>query len=169
MRAPRIISWILLGVFLASPQSGFARTVQRHRDFDITQFTLRNPFRSVLPVADQKETASKNPKEPLTPGGERFGRNERIVNQEAYRPGPRRDPRLPAIQEEPKEDPEEILARETANISLTGLIWDSDKPQAIVNGEVMAIGDKIGDMTIVGIDSTGIEVEFKGQRKRIKP
>ena len=33
-----------------------------------------------------------------------------------------------------------------SKISLTGLVWDTDRPQAIINGNVVQVGDTLGDL-----------------------
>lgn len=48
-------------------------------------------------------------------------------------------------------------------LTITGLIWNSDRPQAIVNGQVVTIGDVIDGAKITKIDKNGIETAFGGQ------
>ena len=54
----------------------------------------------------------------------------------------------------------EIVAPEFV---VSGVIWNTSKPQAILNNQVVAIGDKIEGATILGIDSKNIEIEFNGK------
>lgn len=53
--------------------------------------------------------------------------------------------------------------------SITGVIWNSDRPQAIINGRVVDVGDEINDMQIVAIRNDGIDIEFGNEKMTIKP
>ena len=46
-------------------------------------------------------------------------------------------------------------------ITISGLVWNTDRPQAIVNNQIVEIGDKINEWTIVTIDEEGIEIAYK--------
>ena len=46
---------------------------------------------------------------------------------------------------------------------ISGLIWNSDRPQAIVDDQVVSVGDFIRGVKIIGINRTGIEFIFEGQ------
>ena len=46
-------------------------------------------------------------------------------------------------------------------IAISGLVWNTDRPQAIVNNQIVEIGDKINEWTIVTIDEEGIEIAYK--------
>ena len=50
------------------------------------------------------------------------------------------------------------------DLNIEGLIWNSDMPQAIINGSVVKIGDYIEGVKIVGIDKKGITIEHEGQK-----
>jgi hypothetical protein len=52
---------------------------------------------------------------------------------------------------------------EPPKIRVTGLIWNTDRPQAIVNNTIMEIGDQIENFEIVKIYQQGIEVTFSGK------
>lgn len=55
------------------------------------------------------------------------------------------------------------------NFTITGIIWNTDRPQAIINGQVVDIGDVIQDFKIESISPTAIEVSIKGVRMTVKP
>jgi len=59
--------------------------------------------------------------------------------------------KIPKAVEKPKEPP---------RIRITGLIWNSDRPQAIINGRVVSEGDALEDFTIVRIHPKGIDINF---------
>ena len=50
------------------------------------------------------------------------------------------------------------------DLNIEGLIWNSDMPQAIVNGSVVKIGDHIEGVRIVEIDKKGITIDYEGQK-----
>ena len=55
------------------------------------------------------------------------------------------------------------------NFVISGLVWNTKRPQAIVNGEVVSIGDIVENWTIVDITNEGIEVTFQNKNFKIKP
>ncbi len=63
-----------------------------------------------------------------------------------------------------KEIPEEIIP---PSLTISGLIWDTKKPQAIVNDEVVSIGDSIDQAEILDISPTGISIRFMGKEFKI--
>ena len=54
-------------------------------------------------------------------------------------------------------------------VVIKGLVWNSDRPQAIVNDQVVDIGDKIGEMEIVSINKTGIDFLYQGEKITVTP
>ena len=48
-------------------------------------------------------------------------------------------------------------------LNITGLVWGSKKPQAIINGEIIKVGDTISGVKIVSIKKQSIEIEFYGE------
>jgi outer membrane biosynthesis protein TonB len=59
--------------------------------------------------------------------------------------------------------------RPPPELVITGLIWNTDRPQAIVNGQIVDIGDTIESTKIVAIRKTGIEISFDGRTITITP
>lgn len=54
--------------------------------------------------------------------------------------------------------------------TISGLIWNSDRPQAIINNQIFSVGDKINDqIKIVSIKKTGVDVELNGQITKLSP
>lgn len=47
---------------------------------------------------------------------------------------------------------------------LNGIVWDEDSQYAIVNGEVIKVGDKLGDKKIVEINKDSVVLEQDGNR-----
>ena len=55
------------------------------------------------------------------------------------------------------------------NFMITGLVWNTNRPQAIINDQVVDVGDRISDYQIVSISKTGIKVESQGQTFTVTP
>ena len=47
--------------------------------------------------------------------------------------------------------------------TVTGLVWNSDRPQAIIDSKVVGIGDEIGGSKIISIKKDAIEVLYQGK------
>lgn len=52
-------------------------------------------------------------------------------------------------------------------LRLEGIMWDKDEPCAIINGEVVRKGDKIGPNTIVGIEKSAVIVSDGAKEHRL--
>lgn len=50
---------------------------------------------------------------------------------------------------------------------LNGIVWDNENPYAIINDDVMKIGDEIGTMTIVEITKNSVVFEQDGERQTL--
>ena len=62
---------------------------------------------------------------------------------------------IPEIHE-PEVKPPELV--------ITGLVWNTPKPQAIINAKVVSIGDSIEEATIMSIHSQSVEIDVHGKR-----
>ena len=54
------------------------------------------------------------------------------------------------------------------DIKLEAIMIDQFNPQAIVNGQILSVGDEVDGARIEGIHEWGIVVEFQGTRKEIR-
>ncbi len=63
---------------------------------------------------------------------------------------------------------EEKLEIPLPKLTIEGIIWNSDMPQAIVDGRVVRIGDVIKNVEIVNIEKRGITVNFNGEKVLIE-
>ena len=84
----------------------------------------------------------------------------------------------PAVQSNPRNPDERVLPppSQVVNptpppmevrppvITISGLVWNTDLPQAIVNNQIVGIGDKINEWTIVSIREGGIEISYLDKR-----
>jgi len=48
-------------------------------------------------------------------------------------------------------------------LGIQGIIWNTDTPQAIINNQVVKIGDKIENVEIIDIDKQGIKVDYNDE------
>lgn len=55
------------------------------------------------------------------------------------------------------------------NFTISGLVWNTHMPQAILNGEVVSIGDVVESWTISDITNEGVEVTFQNKTFMVKP
>ena len=71
----------------------------------------------------------------------------------------------PPVIAKTQETPEINVSGEIAppQLSIAGLVWDTDRPQAIVNSRVVGIGDTIDNSVITNIKKTGIDVLYQGK------
>lgn len=64
-----------------------------------------------------------------------------------------------------------VISGKTENLSefiLNGIMWDKDNPYAVINNEVVKLGDKIGDKTVVEINEKNVVLEQDGQRHTLE-
>jgi hypothetical protein len=62
-----------------------------------------------------------------------------------------------------KVKPKEKLVVPLPELTIEGIIWNTYMPQAIVNGQVVKIGDVIKGVTIVNIEKEGITIDHSGE------
>lgn len=115
---------------------------------DIIQAEMRNPFEPQLP-ARQIEPAQKPVEVQTRPIAQRTPERDKLAEQKPAITAP----------EEPEAIPE---------MDIRGLVWNSDRPQAIINNQVIDIGDIVGDVQIIGIRKNEIDVSFQGRQETIK-
>ena len=73
--------------------------------------------------------------------------------------------RAPAIEtraprEEPPKPPEPVAPPQ---LNIAGIVWNTDRPQAIINDEVVDVGMTVNGAKIAKITRAGVEIEFKAQ------
>ena len=52
---------------------------------------------------------------------------------------------------------------------VNGLVWNTDRPQAIINSNVVEVGDYVGQWEITEIKKEGIAIRFRTQEYLIEP
>jgi len=63
---------------------------------------------------------------------------------------------------------EEKIEIPLPKLTIEGIVWNSDMPQAIVDGSVVRIGDIIKDVEIIGIEKKGIIVSYNDEKVLIE-
>ncbi len=102
--------------------------------------SLRDPFLPQLPIVKE---INERPVEP----GPKIDDNNR--KPPAVSP---QQPKLPRVPVKPPA------------LKVQGIIWDSDRPQAIINGEIVDVGQVVADAKIVSIQKEGVDFLFHGEK-----
>ncbi len=87
-----------------------------------------------------------------------------------YKTGELRDPfQSPLIEAKPTAKREASGAAESRPPSLTvqGLVWGGNFPQAIVSNKVAKVGDTISGARVISIDKNGVTVFIEGRQYRL--
>lgn len=128
-----------------------ARLIVDSSSFEM--ISARNPFTPQVP----QEDVSAQQEKPAWP-----------VKTE----GPVVTPLLPVVGTPPASMPRPeniarppILEEPMPNLTISGLVWNTDRPQAIINGQIAGIGDTISGIRILDIQKTGITVLFREKTK----
>jgi len=106
-----------------------------------SQASAKNPFKALLPQKPVQNVAAESV-------SERKDRQRALQSVE-----------LPKV--EVKIEPPALI--------LSGLVWNSSRPQAIVNGTIVRVGDEINGVTIIKIARDGVEGDFKDVKVYLKP
>ena len=71
------------------------------------------------------------------------------------------------VEVKPIQKAEEVINPPMLNI--TGLVWGASRPQAIINDQVVDIGNVIEDATIININKSGVDISYRGKRFTLDP
>ena len=131
---------LVLAAFVLSQGTAFAV------DKNYSKSSFRNPFKSQLPRR----------KKVIKPSTEATKKDI-----------PKREPVRKRVSV--KTQPVEIAPPEPPTLVISGLVWNSDRPQAIINSRVIDVGDTIETIQVVAIRKEGVEIEFQGKTITIEP
>lgn len=113
---------------------------------------IKNPFESQLPKKEKKPEIVKPAPPPIIP----------MLPTLPIQPPNPPQPNIP--------EPEIVKEPEipVPHVTISGIIWNSDRPQAIINGKIVDIGDTILDLKITDIQKSGVEAMFHGKSVTLK-
>ena len=140
-------------IVLLSPLRLFAAEYESLLDkISSDSYSIANPFEPKIPFKKPEEIIMQPPTKPeesmAIPPDIRYGSTKENQGRQ-----------------------QEMTVKEEAPpvLTVTGLVWNSDRPQAIINGEVLDLGDTISNAKVISIRKTGVEVEFHGTIITINP
>jgi len=124
--------------------------VEASESFELIIAQTKNPFKSSLPITEK--IIEKTPK------------SISIISKEKQRQSRENQKQKlePIIQEQPKPI---VMAPE---LVISGLIWNTNLPQAIINQGIVTIGDIVENSEIVNIHKGGVDILFSGTPFTIK-
>lgn len=70
----------------------------------------------------------------------------------------------PVAKKKPASPPKESWP----DLRLTGIASSGSRTIAIINGKMLSTGNRIGEVTVVRVDSTQVVVEYRGMRRVLK-
>ena len=141
-----IFELCLLPLSAVGDDQNSSAVVTEQEDFKLDLSSVKNPFEPQLP---KKPVVVEQPAKPQVEH-------------------PRELPPASVPARAPFEAPRVTNQLENQNkmnlssLVVSGLIWNSDRPQAIINNQVVDVGDEISGFKIKAIKKTGIKVEYNG-------
>ncbi len=155
----KYIPILLLGFNVVLVSSAYAaKEPSLWDDIVIEKFITKNPFKPQLPEKEESKKVIPKEFKPVKieePKGNLWDKFKNI------------QPPNFSKTTEPKQEVE--IAVIPPQLIITGLIWNTDRPQAIVNGQIVDIGDTIEATKIVAIRKNAIDISFKGKTLTIRP
>lgn len=76
----------------------------------------------------------------------------------------RKDPFSPPVIDVSKDVGQDIIA----GIKLEGIIWDSDKPLAIINEKVVGVGEMVAGVKVISITQNEVIFDVNGEQVPVK-
>ncbi len=118
----------------------------------------RNPFQPQIPERIEKPVNPVNPERDVAKPTSKID-SDKSARKSFLPPTGKVD----AITGQPK------IELKPPDLKITGLVWNTSRPQAIINDKVVDVGDTVDEAIIVAINKTGIEVSFDGKTSTITP
>lgn len=138
---------------MTDSEAQMARLIVDSSAFEM--FPARDPF---TPQVPQEEIRPPEPK---------IVAPVEVPEPVDVRPPPRPEPPEPVTQGIPG-DPMAVPEAPLPSLEIEGLVWNTDHPQAIVNGKIVGIGDIISETRIMDIQKSGIIVLFQDRTETIE-
>lgn len=112
----------------------------------------RNPFQPWLPQVPVEVEDTKRPQaQPARPSAKPVERPTKVT--------------LPIA----KTDKQKPVELKPPDLRITGLVWNTNRPQAIINDKVVDIGDSVDEVRIIAINKTGVVISFQDQAITVTP
>ena len=67
------------------------------------------------------------------------------------------------VKKEPPPPPPLNMAKVSQEFKLSGFVWGSEKPQAIINEQVVNVGDTIKKAKVISISKKGVRIFYMGE------
>jgi len=131
---------ILLSTSLVGAEEDAGKKRRAFDHFDIESLLSINPFINKLPVAKVIPEKIIKPVKPTGSAG-----------------------KLPSAVKPPK------AVEALPSFAIKGIVWNTDRPQAIVNGKVVDVGDMVANIKILNIRKEGIDIIYNNKTLTIKP
>lgn len=131
-------------------------------DLEARLSLIKNPFKSQLPQTEQDDDDQETPEIKKPPNPPVDSTPNEVVPTDI-----KPTDSIPETSDlsEPEEVKEIIPL---PDVKISGIIWNSDRPQAIINGSIVDIGDSILGIQITEIRKTGIDGLFHGRSVTIQ-
>jgi hypothetical protein len=142
----------------AAVEDGKKAEIADDKDFLQDLENIKDPF--VSPLAKKvEETPIKiqKPPEPVKPP---------VPEPSRVEPRPIVPPSMPVLPQVPLDDKANIFT--TGAIKISGIIWNTDLPQAIVNDRVVRVGEDLQGAKILSIKKEGIEVMYRSTKYTLR-
>lgn len=124
----------------------------------------RNPFKPMLPEIEEPEPVIEQIPQPVYPE-----LNNQPPVQQNY----------PDNSQYIEQEPVQPIKIEPPQLTISGVVWNTNRPQAIINDQVVDIGDTISigvvnetiknTTKIVSISKSSIEIEYQGHTFQLTP
>lgn len=167
MNVQKIKFYLLLLVPLLSLPTP-ARAQEKQKEMSPAESRLRAIFNQMTGEKEASETGQKDPvniddlsnlPNPFLPQ----------LPAETVAEIPKPPGRLPPRPELPPPPGAAPEGPQTYSFTLSGLIWNTDLPQAIINGQVVKEGDQIDLWTVQNISRQGVELMYNDETVLVKP
>jgi hypothetical protein len=132
----------------------FGKTLQEKNTLD----SILKKTKKIYSTPDEVNILKsiRSPFEPRTP-------KEKIVTI-APKPAPK-----PEIKHVPKKQEITVPEVPLPTFKVNGVVWDTKRPQAILDSQVINIGDTIKGCTVINIDKNGILLNFQDRTFTVQP
>lgn len=170
LKVNKLSTFLILCAILVISTNIFAQeNSTAEDDFEEKLLKLKNPFKSLLFEEEKEEIVPETPGPEIeTPSA--VGEEKVEVNIEEVTVGlPEESIEPPAPSEiiEP-EQALEVIQLPLPDVIVSGIIWNSDRPQAIINNRIVDIDSAISGIKITEIHQSGIKGLFDGKAVTIK-